>query len=165
MKVKIVIISLLLVIAVVLGTVLILKKPADKELSDIESFSFYYSNGYAMNSDVRYELKKQGSTYLAIIKPYDVPEDDIISIVVDNDFVNKLYNLLKRYRVSSWNGFNKTDPDVLDGDSFSISIHDSKGNSIYASGYMMYPDNYNYVENELDYMFMKIYNIKTGGSL
>ena len=55
-----------------------------------------------------------------------------------DDLAVKFYKL----GVLSWNGFSKSDPDVLDGSSFSLDIELSDGKKIYAHGCNAYPKNY-----------------------
>ena len=55
-----------------------------------------------------------------------------------DDLAAKFYKL----GVPSWNGFSKSDPNVLDGESFSLDIELSDGRKIYAHGCNAYPKNY-----------------------
>lgn len=165
MKIKIVVISVLLVIAIIIGTILLLEREDKKEITELEYLYFSYSNGYAMNSNIYYHLEKKGDNYLATIKPYEVPEEKKLEINVDTNFVDKVLKILNKYNVASWDGFAKYDKDVLDGDSFTMHIKCINGDYISANGYMEYPENYREVENELDNIFMELYNSKTGGSL
>ena len=71
--------------------------------------------------------------------------------------VKKIENILKKYEVYKWDGFNKSDQNVLDGNSFDISIILKNKETIRAYGYMKYPNNYREVKNELDNIFMEIY--------
>lgn len=165
MKIKIIVISVLLVIAIIIGTILLLGREDKKEITELEYLYFSYSNGYAMNSNIYYHLEKKDNNYVATIKPYEVPEEDKLVINVDTNFVDKVLKILNKYNVASWDGFAKYDKDVLDGDSFTMHIKCINGDYISANGYMEYPENYREVENELDNIFMELYNSKTGGSL
>ena len=46
--------------------------------------------------------------------------------------------------------------DVLDGNSFSMSITEKDDTNTSAHGYMMWPDNYHKVKEELDKLFKNI---------
>ncbi len=129
------------------------------EIKDVNSFYLSYSNGYAMNSNIRYELglNKETNEYVAKIKPYEIPEEDKKEIVVDKNKMLELENLLKKHQVGKWNGFDKSDQGVLDGDSFSLSIMMDNGNRINASGYMMWPEGYRNFIADIDEFFMNIY--------
>ena len=56
-------------------------------------------------------------------------------------------------RISSWNGFSKSDHNVLDGNSFSLYLRMKDDNTVEASGYMRWPKNYEEVKGELISLF------------
>jgi hypothetical protein len=130
------------------------------EIKNIKSFYLTYTKGYAMNAYVTYELNYDidKNEYVASIKPYGISDEDKLKVTVNKDFSEKIKDVLVKYHVENWNGFNKNDKNVLDGDSFSISITMKNGDDIHASGYMRWPDNYKNVVNEIDNIFMDIYN-------
>ena len=129
-------------------------------IKDIYSFNLSYTKGYSINSNIRYEMifDKEKNKYIAKIKPYGVLEKDKKEIVVDNDKIIELGNILKKYHVEKWDGFNKLAKDVLDGDSFYLSVFMNDNNSIHASGYMIWPDGYKDFISKIDEFFMNIYN-------
>ena len=120
------------------------------EVSNIKSFYFGYSNGYMINSNIRYELKIEDEKYIAK------------TIEVSKDIMDKASEIFKKYEVNKWDGFNKSDHNVMDGDSFSLGIWFNDDKSIHASGYMMWPDNYRNVREEISDLFMEIYNREKG---
>ena len=130
----------------------------DKEI--LNSFYLTYSNGYAANSYTRYKLSIIDGLYTVEIKPYGEHEDNTYKTTVDNSFINKLTAILKKYEVNKWNGFKESNQNVLDGDSFSLSINFSNNKSINASGYMVWPNNYRNVTSDISKLFMEIYNKK-----
>ncbi len=132
------------------------------EVSNIKSFYFGYSNGYMINSNIRYELKIEDEKYIAKIKPYGVDDEDELTIEVSKDIMDKASEIFKKYEVNKWDGFNKSDHNVMDGDSFSLGIWFNDDKSIHASGYMMWPDNYRNVREEISDLFMEIYNREKG---
>ena len=105
---------------------------------------------------VRYELECKDKC-LVTIKPNNLPEEEVFQTEVNNDVKHKIEKMLKKYHVEKWNNFNKHDPNVLDGNSFSIDISMKNGETISASGYMKWPENYGKVSNELDEIFMQFY--------
>ena len=133
------------------------KKP-ETEITDIESLHYWYSTGTMIDSYVYYDLKIKDDKYIAEIKPNNVPEENKITTEIKEEDIKKITELLKKYHVNKWNGFHKTDQNVLDGNSFSLNIYFKNGTSISASGYMIYPDNYREVCNELDNIFLSYYN-------
>jgi hypothetical protein len=56
---------------------------------------------------------------------------------------------LNEYHVSRWNGFNKNNKYVLDGDSFSFTLKYNEKDEVSAHGYMMWPNNYSEVKGYL----------------
>lgn len=157
MKTKyIILIIALLVIA--LSCFLIFRKRV--EITSINSFYLTYTKGYAMNSYVRYELRydEKEEKWIATIKPYGIEEEKKKEVIVEEEVSKTLEKILKEYHVEKWDGFEKRDKNVLDGDSFSLSVRMENDNDISASGYMMWPKNYRDVVNKVDEIFMKIYN-------
>ncbi len=153
----------IIVIIFIIGIWYIVKSNQKKvEIKDIESFHLSYSKGYAANSYVRYGLSydKSKNCYIATIKPYGIDEDDYLEIEVDKKFRDNIKDVLVEYHVEKWNGFNKNNPNVLDGDSFSLNVKIDEDESISASGYMMWPENYRNVVSAIDNLFMTIYNNK-----
>lgn len=134
----------------------------DLDITKIKSFYITYSNGYAINSYTRYELGINDGKYVAKIKPYGVSEEDLLEIEVDKSIMDKIEEILKKYEVNKWDGFDKSNQGVLDGDSFSLSVGLKDNKSIHASGYMMWPDHYRDVVNEISPIFTEIYTNEKG---
>ena len=137
-------------------------KVDELDVSNIKSFYLGYSNGYMINSNIRYELKLEENKYIAKIKPYGVDDEDELTIEVSKEIMEKASEIFKKYEVNKWDGFNKSDHNVMDGDSFSLGIWFKDNKSIHASGYMMWPDNYRNVRDEISDLFMEIYNKEKG---
>ena len=162
MKLKYVII--IVIILLIVGGFMCFRKKRNKnvevEISDIKSFHLSYSKGYMMNANIRYELKydRESNSYKAIIKPYLIAEEDKLEVDVDESVKDEIKAVLIEYEVGKWNGFNKSDQNVLDGDSFSLSVRFENDIGISASGYMKWPQNYSSVVNKIDNIFMTIYN-------
>ena len=136
------------------------------ENGDLKSLYLSYSKGYMMNANIRYDFNfdKETNKYYVEIKPYLIAEEDKLKIEVDDSFKDKLSDILIKYNVDKWDGFNKSDQNVLDGDGFSFSARFQDDTSVSASGYMMWPDNYRNVRDELDSLFMDIYNKEKGNN-
>lgn len=112
------------------------------KIMKINSFKFSYSVGYAMYANEEYTLKNEGDKYIATVKKRGIPEENATKKEVDESFEQKLEELLKGYNVSAWDGFNKADKHVLDGNTFDLSIRMDENNHISASGYMKWPKKY-----------------------
>lgn len=149
------IIILLLIISVLI--VLLLPRIKDKKIENINHFRFTYTTGYHMNASVEYEIDLVNEKYIVKVKPTDLPEEDKKEYELSKDQIKEIENKLNEYHVSRWNGFNKSNKYVLDGDSFSFNIRMNNDETIEASGYMMWPTNYREVKNYLDNTLGSLY--------
>lgn len=149
---------LLLIIPIIVILIIILSQPGKekkeeiKKITDIRSFEYYYTMGYSINSDVRY-IVDCGTICTARIKPYGISDDDIKTINVDESFMKSLINIMNKNEVVKWDGFDRVAKDVLDGDSFSFKLNTKDDIKVNASGYMLWPDNYRNVKEEIDNLF------------
>ncbi len=123
------------------------------DIKDIKTLHYSYSVGYAMYANCVYDLKCEEDKCMLTIKPNGFPEEDARTYDVDDNSIKEVINILNKYEVSKWDGFQKSDKNVLDGNSFSFSLTTKDGKNISASGYMMWPDNYGIVKNELKMIF------------
>ena len=157
-KIVYIIIPIIILLTILLIILLQPKKEEQEEIKKIESiehFSFYYSQGYAINSDIRYYLDCETSC-IAKVKPYGIDYDDMKEIEVDLDFNKELMRILNKYEVIKWDGFDRVAKDVLDGDSFSLYLKANDDIKVNASGYMLWPDNFKEVRDELNNLFNKL---------
>lgn len=163
MKNKYIILIILLVVILLVTIVLLCSKLLKKvEIKNIKSFSFSYTTGYAMYSNVIYTLKNDKDKTLVSIKPDGISDDEKLELEVDSSFLSDLESILNEYNVGNWNGFDKTDKYVLDGNSFSLSINMENDKGISAHGYMRWPKDYSLVKEKLNNLFMKVYNQEKG---
>lgn len=152
----IIIICLLFLIIILITYVLITHN--NNAISNIKEMRFTYTTGNYVNANVLYEIKCHNNNCTATIKPSGIPEEESIKKEINKNIMNKIEKLLNKYKISKWNNFDKSDKNVLDGNSFYISITMENNKTITANGYMKWPKNYAKVKNELDEMFNKIYN-------
>ena len=113
----------------------------DDGIYQINKLKYSYTNGYAKNSDVVYEIDCEDDCVLTI-KEYGKEEDELININLTDKNMDKFESILNRNHILSWKGFSKSDKNVLDGDSFYFSLRYNDDEKLSASGYMMYPDYY-----------------------
>ena len=160
MKFKIVAFILLLIIVAVGIILVVFNLFKNKEITGIKKFSYTSSGGMAYNGNSKYEIICDNECIANIKMPYEIEKKNI---TINPDVVDKLLNIFNKYKVYNWNGFDKTDKNVLDGSSFSISIIDDNDYSIDAHGYMKYPRNYREVidniKNILDPIYLGVNNI------
>jgi hypothetical protein len=145
---------LLILIFVLIFVFLIHKK--EVVVTNIERLSYSYSQGYAMNAYVRYELECKNKCILKY-KPLYVPEEDYKKVEVNEEVMKKLEAILNKYKIYKWDGFNKTNKNVLDGDDFHFSLSLKDGTSVSASGYMSWPKNYREATGEIISLFNKLF--------
>ena len=108
----------------------------------------------------RFHINYDGSHYIASIKKDGVAEEDAKMVIISKKDVKRVENVLVKYKVNKWNGFDKVDKNVLDGDSFSLYVTFDDDTSIHAHGDMRYPENYGNVRGELDSIFNEFYDRK-----
>ena len=130
-----------------------------KVISTIKKMEYSYTSGMTVDGYSRYSIEC-GDKCIATIKPVNVSQDDAKKVKLTDEVVKELENLLKKYKVDKWDGFNKHDPNVLDGRSFNLYIEMKDGQNISASGYMKWPDNFGEVAKELDNIFERLYKGK-----
>ena len=127
------------------------------EITGVSRLSFGYSVGNYMYGSVNYELNEKDGVYTATIKQNEVPEEGALVVEVDADFAERVAALLRENEVGKWNGFSKSDKNVLDGDSFHLYLTTTEGETVSASGYMMWPTHYGKVCGGLDGLFGEVY--------
>ena len=126
-------------------------------VTEIKSFRFSYQVGNYMNGSVAYELKLEADgSYTAKIKPNTVAEEEAKEYKVGKEFADELAAFLREHKVSRWNGFNRSDRRVLDGNGFSFSLWTTEDKNISASGYMRWPRGYSEVKAGIEELFAKL---------
>ncbi|MBP3799453.1 MAG: hypothetical protein ILA19_00590, partial [Bacilli bacterium] len=105
---------------------------------------------------VSYDIALENEKYILTIKLDNVAPEDADKIEINNTILENVLAILNKYQVKNWNGFNKSDSNVLDGNSFNMSITEKDETHISAHGYMMWPENYREVKQELDELFKNI---------
>ena len=157
MKYKYIVFVAILLLVLILMAIRLFNHSVDVVVSDIKHMRFHYTKGYAMNADVSYEIECSDGECILTYKPYGIDENDAKKKKLDSETVKKIENILTKYEVARWDGFDKSAKDVLDGDSFSFSLTMKDDSSISASGYMKWPENYGNVRNELDSLFESLF--------
>ena len=127
-------------------------------ITSIRSFTFSYDSSTMMNAYTRYEVSydKKTGTHTATVKPNGVAEADASVYVVDDAFLEKLAAFLHENEVEKWDGFDKTDSHVMDGNGFHLSVWTHEDVTVRASGYMKWPKNYNEVRDGIARIFAEL---------
>ena len=128
-----------------------------KEISALTSVSYRYESGTMMYANCSYSLQSVKGKYIAKIRPTGIPDEKAIEVEVDETVMREIEAVFQKYEVGRWDGFEKYNKHVMDGRSFSLSLKMRNGDSLYASGYMEWPENFRSVNKELDAIFMRIY--------
>ena len=126
------------------------------EIKDIRNFSFSYGGGSMMNSGTIYQLEWKDGVHTAIVKASGVALEDAPRFTVDEAFVRELEQFLRENQVEKWNGFNKSDKNVMDGSGFDLSLSTMDSQFVRASGYMKYPKNFDTVCRGISAIFAKL---------
>lgn len=128
-------------------------KNAQDNTSGIASFTYNYNGSIGANSysyDVKFEDGKWKLYYDAMEyeKTYGV-----LTVDLDDGFIEKLNQLYVTNRLASWNGFDKYNPNVLDGYGFDLRIAFNDGKTLSASGSNAFPQGYGDFTEQLDELF------------
>lgn len=130
------------------------------KIHDIRMMKFGYSVNNSMYGNVLYKIEFSDGVYTAAVKLYDVPDEEAVVFTVNEAFVRELETMLVSYDVGKWNGFNKSNKHVLDGNNFHMYIKcgdsdDYDKTYLSASGYHKWPKNYSAVRSEISALFEK----------
>ena len=122
-------------------------------IGEVERFSLNYNKGNMSGSRVSYLFENNEGEYTVSIKPYGEDEENVYTFKTDEDFADALEDILRKSEVGKWNGFDKVNKKVLDGNGFSLNIVFTDSSRIEASGYMKYPDGYGSFREAVDGLF------------
>lgn len=118
----------------------------------ITNLTYSYTTGYDINGYANYSINCTDKCTL-IIKPVGNDKNDVVKKALTDKDMENLQNILNKYNIKSWNGFEKYNKNVLDGNSFSLSIIYNDDSEISASGYMAWPDNYKEFKSDFINLF------------
>ena len=77
----------------------------------------------------------------------------IVDMIVDEPVLEKLGEIVGKYRLDLWDGFDKTNKRVMDGNSFTLSVTLTDGKTISAHGSNRFPDGYDEAKQEICALF------------
>ena len=152
---KILIVLTIIILLSIGGIIIMFSIKRKVDIVNITKLHLSYSTSTMMNGNVIYEIEYKDNKYNLHIKPNMVPDEEAIDTEISKEDILKIEEILNKYKVYKWDGFQKSDKYVLDGNSFSFWVYFDEDKDIHASGYMMYPDNYGNVESELENIFKK----------
>ena len=115
----------------------------------IKTFEFIESDGMTNNDYSKYTVECNDRCNVTIKKKR---EKDVIEYEISKESIKELENIIIKYNVYKWNGFNK-DKNVPDSSSFTLNIKLENNKNIKAHGGMEYPNNYRLVKEEINSYF------------
>ena len=160
MKYRFLALIAMVVVAVAAVVIVIVTQKNTKEIESIKTLTISSNSGFA-NFLTTYNIECEEKCIVKVLDSgYSAPSN-YVKEISDSD-VNKIVKILREYNVKSWDGFNKSDKNILDGSSFSFNLITKEGLKVSASGYMKYPKNYHEVTSKIKEI---ISDIKTENSI
>ena len=121
--------------------------------SKITRFTYRY-NGSIGGNNYSYDIKFNNGKYNLEIYMMEHNDYGTISMEIDKELINKVYELYKKHKIYQWNGYSKTAKDVCDGDGFTMYIDFENKENFKADGYNAYPNGYRFFKKDLDDLFL-----------
>ena len=94
---------------------------------------YYYHGGY---------MRPQSYEIIRAEDGYSLVETDEGVRKIDETWVSEIREVIEEYNLISWDGFDQSNPYVLDGENFSLELAFSDGTTVRASGDNSFPDGY-----------------------
>ena len=136
----------------VVAVLFIAAQPAKcEEIKELKNLHYSYSTP-TYNGSVIYDLTCYDECTVWI-KPMGRPYEEAVTYPISDEQVKEIIDVLNKYEVWTWDGFNEYDPDAMDGNSFSFSLTMQDGITIEAEGYMMFPEHFGDIIPELCRIF------------
>ena len=128
------------------------------KITQIVSLEYRFTRGNGIYSGAELTITEMDGGYTASVKMANEPPVSRVTLPLEAEEVRKIEALFEKYGVGKWNGFNKNAKNVLDGNTFSLSVKMTEDQSIEAHGYMRYPSNYSKVADYLQALMEKLIN-------
>ena len=107
---------------------------------------FFMRGGYM--APLSYEVTLTGDGYV-------IAENEGRPRPLDPSLAAEMIRVVEECGMKRWDGFRGSNPYVLDGESFSLTMEFSDGTTVYASGENSFPDGYGEASARLDEIFEK----------
>lgn len=131
------------------------KKPSPIDTDyQLSRFYFQYRNSFR-GGTYSYNIRKENSIYLFEYDCVDVKYGKLI-MEISNEKAEEVISLLKQLKVGKWNGFNGSNPDMLDGYSFTMSADFEDGAHLYCCGENNFPDGFFELRDQLRKIFSPV---------
>lgn len=123
-----------------------------ESINYINELSYSYSTGWGINDSVNYHIVCNNNCVIKI-KESGKSEKETVKKNLTTKQTDELIKILRDNYIEAWDGFNKSDKNVLDGNSFSFHLKYNDDEYVSASGYMMWPDHYHDFKKEFEEIF------------
>ncbi|MDO5123607.1 MAG: hypothetical protein Q4D44_02945 [Eubacteriales bacterium] len=125
---------------------------------DTDSLTYfcYSTSCFVINYDQIYTCEKSGDKVRISVKYAGASPDEVTEVETDGTVMNRLGEVINKYEIPSWDGFNESNHHVLDGESFSLTVKSGEDTLISAYGANSYPENYTDATNEIEEIFQEI---------
>ncbi|MDR1565046.1 MAG: hypothetical protein LBS74_08830 [Oscillospiraceae bacterium] len=107
--------------------------------SEITAFSYHFGSGEGVSW--KYDIEPISGVQTLTVTNFSGVEVAAERPVTAAQ-LTALNKIITDNQIYKWNKFNKSERNIMDGNSFSLSVTYANGKSIIASGYMKYPKNY-----------------------
>ena len=123
--------------------------PAQPEAEpvDLKEFSFWHSG--MMADDCFVFTVRQVEEDVILYLEENFSGGVVLDGPIDSAVLEQLEMIAGKYDLVSWNGFNESCSDVLDGSAFSLSMTLADGRTVDAQGNNAFPGGYNEAESEI----------------
>ncbi len=153
-RIGFIILGLVLLTIVTLGGIAFSKILTNKRYEgNIVSFNFSSSSGWDYGG---YTIDNTGDKVVFRYSGLDGGKNKNVTRTISGEYLDRIGEILEKYDVASWDGFDESDDGILDGGGFLLKVKYTSGATIEAQGYMKYPDNYDAVRGELSEVFDEI---------
>ena len=109
----------------------------------------FSQSGMSYESCVTYRINTRREAGRDVFRLTRRVADRISECALSDGDLAALEALLDRHRVAAWNGFKGHAKNVLDGNSFSLSLAYTDGRKVSAGGYMRFPNGYGEAEKDI----------------
>ncbi len=114
---------------------------------ELTAFSFSHSGSMANDCYTMELTREENGTHIYAEELFSGGR--IADVVLEEDLLTGLGELMGMYYVDRWDGFDKTNSMVRDGEGFSLSLTLADGRTVYAHGSNCFPKNYTEVFSEI----------------
>ena len=127
-----------------------------RDIADVKEFRFSTS-GMRRYSGFDYVAMSTGDRAVITIRLRDEPGENTVEFETDLAIMEELRKIIIENNILSWDGFDKSNKRILDGNSFTLKLKLSDGTTAHAHGYHTWPKNYRSAEKEIEKVFMQAY--------